>query len=165
MATINGKALVKDGNPLDRAYSNGQLVYGRNLLKGSIQYTKDSPKTLTSNKTDGLQLLTDVYVNNLKAGIYTLNAKTDGVWVNHLSTTDPEKHGVGLYLWSTTSGRFYPLGNTVPKTITVLNDDNYFIRLNTYSDGTTYVTQKFWDFKLEKGSTATPWTQAPEDYI
>ena len=32
MATINRKALVKDGNPLDRVYSNGQLVYNRNLF-------------------------------------------------------------------------------------------------------------------------------------
>lgn len=36
MATINGKALVKDGKPLDRVYSNGQLVYGRNLLSNSL---------------------------------------------------------------------------------------------------------------------------------
>ena len=32
MAIINGKALVKDGNPLDRVYSNGRLVYNRNLF-------------------------------------------------------------------------------------------------------------------------------------
>ena len=37
MATINGKALVKDGKPLDGAYSNGQLVYGRNLLLGTAK--------------------------------------------------------------------------------------------------------------------------------
>lgn len=128
-----------------------------NLLNGSIQYTKDSPKTLTSNKTDGWQRLDDVYVKNIKAGIYTLNAKTDGVWVNHLSTTDPEKHGVGLWLVSTTGSGYFSLGNTVPKTITVPKDDDYCIRINTYSNGTTNVTQKFWDFKLEKGSTATPW--------
>lgn len=127
-----------------------------NLLNGSMQYTKDSPKTLTSNKIDGIQLLTDVYVKNLKAGTYTLNAKTDGVWVNHLSTTDPEKHGVGLWLWSTTdSGVFVQAGNTVPKVITVTRDGDYCIRVNTYSDGITNVTQKFWDFKLEKGSIAT----------
>ncbi|MDG9745796.1 hypothetical protein, partial [Leuconostoc falkenbergense] len=35
MATINGKALVRDGKPLDRVYSNGVLVYGRNLLLNS----------------------------------------------------------------------------------------------------------------------------------
>lgn len=35
MSTINGKALVNDGKPLDRVYSNGQLVYGRNCVKNS----------------------------------------------------------------------------------------------------------------------------------
>ena len=39
MATMNGKALVKDGKPLDRAYSNGQLVYGRNLLYGTKYFS------------------------------------------------------------------------------------------------------------------------------
>ena len=127
-----------------------------NLLNGSMQYTKDNPKTLTSNKIDGIQLLTEVYVKNLKAGTYTINAKTDGVWVNHLSTTDPEKHGVGLWLWPTTeSGIFAQADNTVPKVITVTRDGDYCIRLNTYSDGITNVTQKFWDFKLEEGSIAT----------
>ena len=35
MATINGKALVNDGKPLDRAYSNGRIVYGRNYVLNS----------------------------------------------------------------------------------------------------------------------------------
>ena len=35
MAIINGKALVKDGKPLDRVYSNGQLVYSRNYILNS----------------------------------------------------------------------------------------------------------------------------------
>lgn len=35
MATINGKALVKDGIPLDRAYSNGKTVYNRNYILNS----------------------------------------------------------------------------------------------------------------------------------
>lgn len=35
MATINGKVLVKDGKPLDRAYSDGRLVYNRNYVLNS----------------------------------------------------------------------------------------------------------------------------------
>lgn len=48
MAIINGKALVKDGKPLDRVYSNGQLVYGRNLLSNSL-FTKQIKTTVDSN--------------------------------------------------------------------------------------------------------------------
>ena len=45
MAIINGKALVKDGKPLDRVYSNGQLVYNRNLF--SNKNYPNNPKVQT----------------------------------------------------------------------------------------------------------------------
>ena len=44
MTTINGRALVRDGKPLDRVYSNGLLVYGRNYILDTT-----NPKTQTSN--------------------------------------------------------------------------------------------------------------------
>lgn len=51
MATINGKALVKDGKPLDRVYSNGKIVYDRNYILDT-----GNPKTQTSNGKDGQDL-------------------------------------------------------------------------------------------------------------
>ena len=36
MAIINGKALVKDGKAVDKVFSNGRQVYGRNLLNNSL---------------------------------------------------------------------------------------------------------------------------------
>ena len=41
MATINGKALVKDGKAVDKVFSNGRQVYGRNLIINSSAKTKD----------------------------------------------------------------------------------------------------------------------------
>lgn len=35
MPKINGKACVADGKPVDKVYSNGTKVYGRNLLLGT----------------------------------------------------------------------------------------------------------------------------------
>ena len=35
MSTINGRACVIDGKAVDKVYSNGKIVYGRNLLIGS----------------------------------------------------------------------------------------------------------------------------------
>jgi len=51
MAIINGKALVKDGKALDRVYSNGQLVYGRNYVLNSsgINATDTVRPTLIGN--------------------------------------------------------------------------------------------------------------------
>ena len=41
MAIINGKALVKDGKAVDKVFSNGRQVYGRNLIINSSAKTKD----------------------------------------------------------------------------------------------------------------------------
>lgn len=41
MATINGKACVVDGVPVDKVFSNGRQVYGRNLLLDYQTQTKD----------------------------------------------------------------------------------------------------------------------------
>jgi hypothetical protein len=37
MPTINGKACVANGTPVDKAFSNGKQVYGRNLLLGTAK--------------------------------------------------------------------------------------------------------------------------------
>jgi len=51
MPTINGKALIRDGKPLDRVYSNGKIVYGRNYILDTT-----NPKTQTSNGKDNQDL-------------------------------------------------------------------------------------------------------------
>lgn len=38
MTTINGKACVVNGAPVDNVFSDGKLVYGRNLLKNTFDY-------------------------------------------------------------------------------------------------------------------------------
>lgn len=129
-----------------------------NLLEGSKKYTKDNPKTLFSNSTDGWFLVDDVFVKNLKAGTYTMSGKADAPWTVH-DTSGAKKGKVGLWLGSTTPGLNVniTLGETVPKTIEVPKDGDYCVRVNLYSNGNDIVTHKFWDFKLEQGSIATPW--------
>ncbi|NLH34505.1 MAG: hypothetical protein GX453_00465 [Lactococcus chungangensis] len=55
MAIVNGKALVKDGMPLDRVYSNGKLVYGRNLLSNSLFTNPIKTTSDSDNAFYGLQ--------------------------------------------------------------------------------------------------------------
>lgn len=128
------------------------------MLEGSKKYTKDNPKTLSSNSTDGWFLVDDVFVKNLKAGTYTMSGKADAPWTVH-DTSGAKKGKVGLWLGSTTPGLNVniTLGETVPKTIEVPKDGDYCVRVNLYSNGNDIVTHKFWDFKLEQGSIATPW--------
>ena len=128
-----------------------------NLLEGSKKYTKDHPYTFSSNAWDGYAMLHDVFVKNLKAGTYTMSGKADAPWTAHTSNDRIGK--VGLWLMSTTPGLdvYINLGDTVPKTIEVPKDGDYCVRVNTYSNGTDVVTHRFWDFKLEPSSTATPY--------
>ncbi len=128
-----------------------------NLLEGSKKYTKDHPYTFSSNAWDGYTMLHDVFVKNLKAGTYTMSGKADAPWTAHTSNDRMGK--VGLWLMSTTPGLdvYINLGDTVPKTIEVPKDGDYCVRVNTYSNGTDVVTHRFWDFKLEPSSTATPY--------
>lgn len=172
MATINGKALVKDGNPLDRAYSNGQLVYGRNLLSG----TKDFNGTwefqssvvndgfynnliVKSQSSSGTGILKRYIVN--KDGDYTFSA-----WVSASAGQIP-----GLIVGK---NRVQQANIVLPNTAfdwvrvmytlkNVKSGDEITGRIDKSSAiaGKVSVAGHKW----EKGSTATPWTPAPEDYI
>ncbi len=130
-----------------------------NLLEGSKKYTKDNPKTVSSSATNGVFYVNDVFVKNLKAGTYTMSGKSDAPWTVHETSSANRQGKVGLLLVSTTPGLnvSISLGDTVPKTIKVLKDGDYCVRVNTYSNETDVVTRSFWDFKLELGSIATPW--------
>ena len=136
-----------------------------NLFEGSTKYTKDNPRIASSRATDGAFYVNDVFVKNLKAGTYTMSGKADAPWTIHATNDTNRKGKVGLWLVSSTPGLNVniSLGDTVPKTIEVPKDGDYFVRVNTYSNGTDVVTHKFWDFKLEPGSTATPWTPSQSE--
>jgi len=125
-----------------------------NLLEGSKKYTKDNPKIASSSAVDGWSVVDDVFVKNLKAGTYTMSGKSDAPWVDH-DYWNGKQGKVGLWLISTTTWEFINLGNTVPKTIEVHKDGDYFVRVNTYSNGKDIETHRFWDFKLEPGSLHT----------
>ncbi|WP_375379054.1 interleukin-like EMT inducer domain-containing protein, partial [Lactococcus cremoris] len=126
-----------------------------NLFEGSRKYTKDNPRIQSSSANDGWTTVEDVIAKNLKAGTYTMSGKADAPWTVH-DTSGAKKGKVGLWLVST-RWEFISLGDTVPKKIEIPKDGDYFVRLNTYSNGKDIETHKFWDFKLEPGSIATPY--------
>lgn len=49
MPTINGKVCVVDGTPVDKIFSNGRQVYGRNLLANSDQQFTTNSEFLVIN--------------------------------------------------------------------------------------------------------------------
>ena len=130
-----------------------------NLLEGSKKYTKDNPKIVSSSNPDNAVYVGDVSVKNLKAGTYTMSGKADAPWTAHYENVANREGKVGLWLVGTKPEMDVniSLGDTVPKTIEVPKDGDYNVRVNTYSNGTDVATHSFSDFKLEPGSTATPY--------
>ena len=174
MATINGKALVKDGEALDRVYSNGQLVYGRNLLYG----TRDFSGTWTAANgwvTDGAYKgLTVKKRTERFAGIYkTFTAPKNGVYafsayVKSLGDSANVyrlifRNGVNVLLPNKSLGsNFDWLRDSF--SITLEAGDTIYARYEMTGTGSDL---NLWNagHKWELCSTATPWTPAPEDYI
>ena len=205
MAIINGKALVKDGNPLDKVYSNGKLVYGRNLLSNSlftnpIKTTPDSgnafygpqsnvvgseyvPSTSSRDLT-----ISQLYVAGLglPIGMYTSSimisnnsetvATVNILMIQGTADTDiqPIVNGNPTPWWFTLFGNpavtiNIPANSTAMYTFTFKakstnnigsGRDQFIVFRETTANPITRYSKP----KLEKGSTATPWTAAPGEY-
>lgn len=149
-----------------KIYDVSDIGDGRNLLTGVSSYTKDAPFEKTDSRADGWIVYQNIITSiELEAGKkYVLQAKTDGNWTANHDTNgqDPSKKLVTLWLCSDTTNDFFDMrqGYVVfTPTVTA----KYKLRVNQYSNGTDAYTIHLWDIKLEKGSSPTGWTPAPED--
>lgn len=149
-----------------KIYDVSDIGDGRNLLTGVSSYTKDTPFEKTDSRADGWIVYQNIITSiELEAGKkYVLQAKTDGNWAaNHdTSGQDPSKKLVTLWLVSDKTNNCFDMrqGYVV---FTPAVTAKYKLRVNQYSNGTDAYTIHLWDIKLEKGSSPTGWTPAPED--
>lgn len=192
MATINGKALVRDGKPLDRVYSNGRLVYGRNLLLGTNSNAKSWLNGGNGSYTTQYVALNNGYKYSFsytKAStnyaVYLFSGlqkdkfkpNTDYVLSFMANVSTDIKPGVRF---ANNAGQHNFVKQVTSPTILSSNgDQKVVIQLRTdsnipdESDQSLYIngfvnkvgTFSIWDLKIESGDTATPRTPAPEDYI
>ena len=168
---VTFRAVASDSSFYDtcsiaKIYDVSDIGDGRNLLTGVSSYTKDAPFEKTDSRADGWIVYQNIITSiELEAGKkYVLQAKTDGNWTaNHdINGQDPSKKLVSLWLCSDTTNDFFDMrqGYVVfTPTVTA----KYKLRVNQYSNGTDDYTIRLWDIKLEKGSSPTGWTPAPED--
>lgn len=167
MATINGKALVKDGKPLDRVYSNGQLVYGRNLLTG------------TSMNKSGIVAAGINDVDNYNKQKIDVNPNNQYVYSTNVVSSTVYPLVVRNYiLWFEKDGKYISISIGENETVNVPNSRilNVFnppqnastaclapVVLGQVRDSDTSLV---WNHeKFERGIIVSPWTPAPEDYI
>lgn len=169
MPTINGKACVVNGTPVDKVFSNGKQVYGRNLLKESRG--PFTPNYLYDPSNYDNALYTNMIVCLEEGTTYTISASSNGNFTSdHESSTESDN----IVLWLTN----VTLDNTDPKFSKIISSQttgttgttftwgqpsiSAAIRVNAYHKNPIMHVEKV---KLEKGSLATPWTPAPEDVM
>lgn len=190
MSTINEKVCVVDGVAVDKVFSNGKQVYGRNLLPGTNQGLTNW--TFGSNGSGGQYVKYAFDVPNGQGMTMTTTvAYTNWFWLGYKLNYQVLKQNTNYVLsfWAkstdidrTISARFANVGSA--------NAAAYFGNADLKSGVATKVVLKattndvkftdqylylnqfnmlggidIWDLKLETGSLSTPWTPAPEDVL
>lgn len=184
MPTINGKACVVDGNPVDKVFSNGRQVYGRNLYTNTKNV--DNPAswynynfwTKTTDTYNGLAIVQakqdwnglSQYVQVKKGDVLTYSAYAKNISSNGTSRIYWKlgSQTEGSYSTATTNLLNNEVTITdswqrVSGTITATSDGYLRPRLERTTDNTN--TLQIAGIKVEKGSIAIPWTPAPEDVM
>ncbi len=161
MATINGRACVVNGTPVDKVFSNGRQVYGRNLAKGTS--SKDQSFG-DASQTTGWNIITIATFDNPQAGQqYTVSVNTKnngGSWkIQFWDGNSPTSRDHIIYSGNrfiSTQGQKHTATITWPS-----GSDKYLlVQLADSNDG----GQIFWNSAmLEEGTVAHDWSPAPED--
>ena len=169
--------------PIITDESGFEYAEGLNLFVNAGEYTARHPYTVTSNKVDSH---TSQFNGGKKiyAGVpfkpgqkITVQAKSNLPW-SGVHPGVPNKAGFWLYWGSKQNAmagtyvqaQFIAGDNATNfvKTITVpevsgVTELYCCFRFNTYSDGTTEVTGKFWDLMVEYGDKKHPYRPNPAD--
>ncbi|QZN93831.1 hypothetical protein KZE55_04725 [Limosilactobacillus panis] len=187
MPTINGRACVVNGTPVDKVFSNGRQVYGRNLLQGTGTASGDvtaGSGTQIKGAFNGYDAVKtncawNGYYINLQSALGRTNAKagdwyTISIYVKADKQIDTSSLDVYRAIGTDWGSKLYSI-LMATKPITTqwqqyswsfqIDDNslkNQYTRVEYNSDtGDNWIYWAGW--KLEKGSVATPWTPAPED--
>lgn len=169
--------LNRGGFGADNLFVRSDRFVGEDNAYVTINARKDNYITAFDGKS--------IYTSKTfsEGDVITLSAKSNLKWSKVHATSGQNNGTVGFWLQAydsvedamniTNLKRSQFLVNSFEDereefklTWTVPASDNgraYNFRFNSYSDGTTLVTAKFWDLKLELGDHATPWIPNPTD--
>lgn len=191
MPTINGRACVVNGIPVDKVFSNGKQVYGRNLLlgtgtasgdvaNGNGTFVKGAFNGYDAVKTNGAW--SERFID-LKSALGRTNAKAGDWYTISVYVKADKQIDTGTLLVTRALGNGNANTNdgfldNIPmqdKPITTQwQQYAWSFKINNISlqrqntrveyDQDTGDNWIYWaGWKLEEGSVATPWTPAPED--
>lgn len=163
MPIINGRACVVNGTPVDKIFSNGKQVYGRNLIRGSYNsswsFSSINGATIQKVTMDSGEVALHVIGTSNSSGFYAWFTLPSGN-----NTTSFEIKGTGIVNQIGWEG--LGTSNIVPTV------DWKRVSITKSFDGKAYpftfygtMDVYFRLLKAEKGSVATDWALAPEDVM
>ena len=163
MPTINGRVCVVNGTPVDKVFSDGRQVYGRNLLAGvnrtihqapgSFQWVGNVPRKVIKV---GEPLCFSLFINNAPHAVELVKGNTFAV-MRAIDVSDNKLlEAIGNSINFDADG-ISQASFVVPNATT-----NIQIFLITYS----MLKNPYYGYsKVEYGTTPTHWTPAPEDIL
>ena len=145
-----------------------------NLLSWTKNYTEATPFTWTSARADGACYMgNDTLVPVTPGKVYYIQVKSTGVPGTHATGGSAVTNNFTVWIYRRDQGTTKDVGGYdaainftvnnifindqdrqlyVWKWTATSNAQDITLRVNTYSDGSTSVTMKFWDFKIEEGA-------------
>lgn len=176
MPTINGRACVVNGTPVDKVFSNGRQVYGRNLAVGT-SHKWQSKSDFNSGTNEIVNIadyidLSDVKVGDkLQVGITIKKTSGDdsgnASWLvqgqKNADGGDWTRLGSTFYNKNYTNDQSYKVASFATVTDWIKKGQKLKpvqIRFDNVPAGTTFSWK---DFYVKSGTTPTDWTPAPED--
>lgn len=166
MPTINGRVCVVNGLPVDKVFSDGRQVYGRNLLTG----------TGNNLSITGTNAVNQWHYSYLLANGYNASSLASALGTQFTFSFDWSVSGSspsGIFHaqwnddpWMASSAIKVSSSNTsghVSNPVSVSTDSKNVATMMGFRLDYFVGTLTISNLKLEEGSVATPWTQAPED--
>jgi len=178
MSTINGNVCVVDGVPVDKVFSDGRQVYGKNLYLNSKTFKNDfwgnGGAKLTLEPFDSITNMYHVVAPQNpgnSAGMYIYRYADNLLSSNSNWSFSADVKGTGKpATFGIEAGDKKPVIGTVESEWSRISQTgwvgNNIKTIVMYFDTTGSPLDVYIKLpKLEKGSVATPWTPAPEDVL
>lgn len=181
MSTINGKACVVNGKPVDKVYSDGAQVYGRNLATSGVAISQDWFDFQGFNKFadygNWINLAT-YPLDTLKAGdelTFGITVKNDGIASGYMTFQQYGDVSMWTRDWGPIGPWQAPVTNCVPNGAEKKLTNTFIITEGMLNGNHSYIINirtdnipaggklSFRHAFVKRGTLATDWTPAPED--
>jgi hypothetical protein len=166
MTTINGRVCVVNGVAVDKVFSNGKQVYGRNLLLDTQSFESNwSWNSIEHIFANGFLTLSSTNNGRMYQAIASgnPNGKTVSVSFNAKISADCDSQSVQVNVGPYDANK---LINITSKDSQLYKVENWQWASQTRTFSLYVINGKvdISNLKLEYG-VATPWTPAPEDVL